>query len=128
MKRTILLTTLLVLFLSAKSQVNIINIDPNRQKESNEYFINGISTREDIGGVEVSTERVRANSYTNYTNELVYFENYRDVPVTVIYELFSGPGKPLASGSCILKAGERKYVANLHQHLLTKSILIVRKL
>lgn len=125
MKRTILLTTLLVLFLSAKSQVNVINVDPNPQKESNEYFINGISTREDIGGVEVSTEN--GESYIYHTDHLVCFENYRDFPVTVIYELFSGSTLK-ASGSCVLKAGERKQVANLAQFLLTRSILIVRKL
>ncbi len=119
MKKIVLFTTILMIFLSAKSQVNIINVDNNKKTETKEYFIHGISTREAIGGVEAS--------YTD--RHEVYLENYRNFPVTVLYEVFSGScPTPECSGSCVLKAGEKKKVAYTYQYIPNKTILIVRKL
>jgi hypothetical protein len=49
------------------------------QTASGDYFIAGISTKEDIGGVEVSSQ-YRDNRYR------LVFENYNNFPVSVIFE------------------------------------------
>lgn len=111
MKRYLLIITLLFVCISSFAQVNIVNVNPD-QDPSEEKFINGISTKEDIGGVDVDV-KYKTCSYDSYRNadpnwrlgpnefrknrcvyekiyyqcpELVVLTNYNSFPVNVIYE------------------------------------------
>ena len=81
------------------------SVDPSSQQgDGGAYYINGISTREDIGGVEVSVGDQR-----NYGVYFVKFKNYNNIPVSVIYQLEAGMNeRKKVSGTIILQAGEEK--------------------
>lgn len=71
-----------------------------------EIFINGISSREDVGGVEVSKGK-----YRGYKMYDLYFSNYNDFPVSVVYKLHAYLDGQIAemTGSIVLQPGESKY-------------------
>ena len=77
--------------------------------EDGPFYINGVSSSEDIGGVEVETER-NDDPYGNPYMYYIAFKNYRSKAVTVLYqfELRSGD---IREGSIILQANERKYLS-----------------
>jgi hypothetical protein len=90
------------------------------QSTNAEYKINGVSTKEDIGGVEATH---------NYPN--LIFENYNNFTVTVIFEAFttarSNPDHYV--GTIVLRANEKKVLPNTTVYgTLIRIVLIVRKL
>jgi len=89
-------------------------------EKSNEYFINGISTREDIGGVEVSTVW-GAPGFAR-----LEFENYNNFVVTVIFEITQTNGRKI-TGTIVLKAYEKKKSNDSYAEPVSFT-LIVRKL
>lgn len=97
----------------------------SQNQNTGEYFINGISTKEDLGGVEVFPKEGYAA--TNSTTSLV-FENHNTFPVTVIFEFESGGvGGTKQTGTVVLKTGEKKEIPNRF-NAPTNYKLIVRKL
>jgi hypothetical protein len=70
-----------------------------------EYFIAGISTKEDIGGVEIST-----NGAFNTSDAVnIIFENYNNFIVSVIFEYETGGvGGARQTGAIVLKPNEKK--------------------
>lgn len=76
--------------------------------DDKQYYINGISTKEDVGGVEMS----RGKYYGNHQYHLE-FTNYNNFMVSVIYELEDG-GRGQVTGNIILKAGETKESTDLY--------------
>lgn len=92
-----LLIALFGVFVNANSQINIVQTTP-QERDPNEYFINGISTREDIGGVDFEFPEIdytiNGGMYGVSTNrgiKSIKLTNYNDFPVTVIVE-YNLPG------------------------------------
>lgn len=84
--------SLLCFFANAHGQINILQ-NSSTTPDPNEYFINGISTREDIGGVDI--EFVTAPTcFLSSGDPYPYKEgikaikltNYNDFPTTVLLE------------------------------------------
>lgn len=95
---------------------------------SNIFYINGVPSSSDIGGVEVSTSG-NPDPYGNPYIYHVYFKNYRDYPVTVLYEFTVGPSRDesIRTGSIIVPANDTKSDGNWYK--LPKNFrIIVRKL
>lgn len=67
------------------------------------FYINGISSKEDIGGVEA---RVTTNSWVSGAYFYVRLINYHDFKVTVLYQA----GSAKVTGSVVLEPGEKKDV------------------
>lgn len=97
------------------SQAIVINqgngISDQITTRSGEIFINVISSREDIGGVE-------ANILTYPGNPFGYlqFKNYNDFPVSVNYEVNARDdnGPTQLTGAIVLQAGETKSSATTY--------------
>lgn len=87
-----------------------------------EYFISGISTREDIGGVEISRTVYGSSNYY-----YLVFENYNNFIVTIIFEYTpSGTGEK-HTGTIVLRANEKKQTPNYYFNPISFK-MIVRKL
>ena len=90
-----------------------------------EYFICGISTKEDIGGVEVFVDGNYAHS-KDYS--ALVFENFNNFIVTVLFEYDAlGIGGTKLTGVVVLKANEKKTTPNRYSGA-NNFKLIVRKL
>lgn len=94
--------------------------------DSNEYFINGISTREDIGGVDVEFVEKKGSASHCY----LMFKNHRNVPVTVLFEITELLTQlQKTTGSITLRAYETKSTPNTYStYHYRNCVMIVRKL
>lgn len=130
MKKIIILIALFVGISSFASAQNVViqsNNSTSSQSSVNDkqYYINGISTREDIGGVDVKFKEVDYGSGYSYYE--LTFTNYHSSPVTVMYELNGADGKTY--GYINLKANETKTSAQYRLAFRDQSIImIVRKI
>lgn len=97
-----------VLLQAQTTAISVNNTNLPEQKDR-QYYINGISTQEDIGGVEVSRESV--SSYSSYYN--LIFENYNDFSVSVMYQVTDCDDGDV-TGTIILKAGETKGTGDVY--------------
>lgn len=97
-------------FLGISAQQSVIiqqnGKSENVAKNSGEFFISGISSKLDIGGVEAS---VMTELLTRYQGEevhscFVHIKNYNAFTVTVLYQA----GTEKTVGSMVLKPGEYK--------------------
>jgi hypothetical protein len=114
MKRNFLFLGVLVLLMA------VVTGTAFGQSNNTEYKINGVSTSEDIGGVEA----------THRYPDLI-FENFNNFTVTVIFEAFttarSNPNHYV--GTIVLRANEKKVLPNTEvSGNMTSIILIVRRL
>ena len=129
MKRFLLTLALVCGFATIVSAQNVVIQQNTSSPQSSqtttghEYYINGISTAEDIGGVDV--EFKEKSSYGNYTDYYLQFTNYHDFTVRVLFEL-SGR----MYGSITLQANETKCTPNYYEVFddNISIIMIVRKL
>ena len=90
----------------ASAQNVIINSEDYTQTvDDNQYYINGISTREDIGGVEIGRGKDCGNGFY-----LVKLTNYNDFTVTVLFEFShsSYQNEKIEKRTMVLRAGETK--------------------
>ncbi len=71
--------------------------------DDKQYYINGISTKEDVGGVEMS--RGSSSGFAGYWH--LKFTNYNDFLVSVIYEV-EDYNRGAVTGNIVLNAGETK--------------------
>ncbi len=73
---------------------------------SGEIYINGISSKEDIGGVEISRGK-----YRGYKSYDLYFTNYNSFMVSVVYSLHAYMDGSLVemTGSIVLQPNESKF-------------------
>jgi hypothetical protein len=93
-------------------------IPPTPPAPDNAYRINGISTAEDIGGVEA----------TGFIDG-IRFVNYNNFTVTVIYEAEVSGGRGKRTGTTVLQKGETKDIGlSTNGWGFHSIILIVRKL
>lgn len=104
MKKQFLIGFFLLSCVWASGQNVIVQTQTNNgasQTRDEGFSINGISSREDIGGVEVTT------SYYGIGYYYLVFENYNNVDVTVLYQV-NDASKGNVTGTAVLKAGEKK--------------------
>jgi len=98
--------------------------------EDNLYWINGISTADDIGGVVISYSVSHTVGDTTYYN--LVLQNYNRFTVTVIYEVqvnYPGGGseKIKDTGTAVLRQGETITTSNFYWNP-SNAVLIVRRL
>ena len=92
------------------------------------YRINGISTAEDIGGVEVTKANMTRNEFYH-----IALENYNNFPVSVIFQsevtTYDGrnQGRRTETGTMVLRPGEKKETQDVYWNP-GNFVLIVRKL
>ena len=89
--------------------------------EDHIYRINGISTAEDIGGVEISYRGIGSRNF-------LIFENFNDFPVSVIFEVKRPNGSQ--TGTVVLRPNEIRETRNefVFNPINTSFVLIVRRL
>ncbi len=125
---------LVVLFMGVSNFASAQNVviqsnttTPQSVVNDNQYYINGVSILDDIGGVDVQFEHVYGKANCSYYN--LEFTNYHNFTVRVVYELPGGyDGKTF--GSITLRANETKVSPTTYkQKYENKSIImIVRRL
>ncbi len=131
-KLFVLFFSLLSVFCIAQNTVVIQSSNgSSSSSQDNSYYIQGISSRENIGGVDVSF-LTSGDPYGNPYLRRVVFKNYRDYPVTVLYEFTYG--HPQGStpnmkeeGSITLDAKEQKSLSRMYNSARSMK-MIVRKL
>ena len=109
----------------ASAQNVIINSEDYTQTvDDNQYYINGISTREDIGGVEIGR-----GEYVPNNNYRIKLTNYNDFTVTVLFEFIhsSYEYEKIEKRTMVLRAGETKETENSYYHP-REYVIITRKL
>ena len=132
MKKIFILVALIMgvsYFASAQNVVIQSNTTtPQSSVNDNQYYINGISTREDIGGVDVKFEHYRSRADDGFSEYGLTFTNYHNFTVRVVFELPRGyNGKTY--GSIVLKANETKTTEAYRLDYKDLSIImIVRRL
>lgn len=99
--------TMMAGILSAQNNVVIQNdgTHANPVMQDNAYYINGISTRDDVGGVEIARGKLTQHRFSDAY--LLSFRNYNNFPVSVIYEL-DDASRGTTTGTIVLNAGETK--------------------
>lgn len=142
MKHVLALFCLLlsITYLSAQNTNVIINGQGVSQSGKNSiYYVNGISSTEDIGGVTAYFENFGVNASTGvreriktgesyYDPELYYiFENCNSFPVTVVFEGKWGE-EIRHSGTLTLKAYEKKKYLAPTLSAVSKILTITRRL
>ncbi len=128
MKRFLLTLALVCGFATMVSAQNVVIQQNTSSPQSpqtttgHEYYINGISTAEDIGGVDVEFKQEYSGMKSVY---YLQFTNYHACTVRVLFEL-SGP----IYGSITLQANETKCTPNYYDTFSNSKsiIMIVRKL
>lgn len=90
----------------AQQTVVIQNSQTKQAYNSNDFTINGISSRQDIGGVEASVYCKLSSRYsgTEIHDCFVEIKNYNSFSVTVLYMV----GRNRTIGSMVLKPNESK--------------------
>lgn len=115
MKKLLIIIAFAPLFCFAQNTVIIQSSNggtTHTQNNDHAYYIQGIPSTENIGGVDVSTKG-NGDPYGNPYLYYVTFKNYRDFPVTVLFEFTYGhprssEGPYLYEGSITLDAKESK--------------------
>lgn len=98
------------------------------QTTGNEYFINGISTAQDIGGVDAEfIIDKQAAMVNNLHPNKIKFTNYHEFTVTVLYEIYEWGEKTY--GTITIPARTAKTTRNgYHTRFNNNIVMIVRKL
>lgn len=113
-----LLVGVVLFSITSKAQNNIIIQQSNGgyqtqyQSQDHSFYIQGISSAENIGGVDVETVG-SGDPYGNPYMKTIFFTNYRDFPVTVLFQFTkwhpdSSRYPEYIEGSITLKANETK--------------------
>lgn len=94
------------------------------QAKSGKYYINGVSSSEDVGGVEVY-----AISEGNSKTRRLKFTNFNDFNVSVLYEVFlsNSSSNNKKTSTIVLEAGESK-ITNTYYNSNDDFRLIVRRM
>lgn len=125
MKKYVILMALFIGISNSVSAQNVViqsNTAPTQQSvDSNQYYINGISTREDIGGVQI--ERGEFVYTWHYKVKLT---NYNNFPVSVIYQFEHG-NKQVETRTMVLGAYSDKETETCFENPY-KFVVIARKL
>lgn len=103
------------------------------QTTGNEYYINGISTAQDIGGVDVAFikdhngEWIGSSEKPNYVDYFLSFTNYHEFTVTILFEVTEREKK--TTGTITVPKGITKRTPNSYRLWGNFNIVtIVRKL
>ena len=116
MKKILLMIVLLPTLCFAQNTIiiqNNSNGSTTQTKTDHAYYIQGVSSEQNIGGVDATTVSVR----DPYAPGLKYveFKNYRNYPVTVLIEFTYGHpdySEHLYEGSITLDANEKKRIGS----------------
>lgn len=125
MKKTFFIGLLFLSYMGVPAQNVIVQTQTNnasQQTQDGTFSINGISSREDIGGVEITREQLMPGLPTYH----LVFENYNNVDVTVLYQVHDDRNGNV-TGSVVLKAGEKKTLP-VEYIMPTDFKLIVRRM
>ena len=134
MKKVLSIIILTIIYGVAYAQTSVVvNGDQTvAQVEDKSYYINGISSKEDIGGITTETlytdtfqgrtieKGDYARNYANYDYGILVITNLNPVPVSVnweTYETRSGYDDVQQSGSITLKPNERREVCHTRYRL-----------
>lgn len=90
-------------------------------QDPNIFYINGIPSTQDIGGVEAQPK------YINYDDYYAVFTNHHSFPVTVLYRVIYGNGYQKI-GSLVLSSKETKEVYISYNIFINEIATITRKL
>ena len=91
-----------------------------QMQDPNIFYINGIPSTQDIGGVEALPKYYSSQAYAVFTN-------YHSLPVTVLYRvIYSGQYQKI--GSLVLNSKETKEVYIAHCPTIYEIATITRKL
>jgi len=87
--------------------------ETGRENKDGTYWINGISSKEDIGGVDVEIKKTRTENknndeYAKYCD--IIFTNYNSFKVTVYYHLYGDDGGLDKEGSVVLLPDQSKII------------------
>lgn len=109
MKRLLLIIAALTfLGVNAYAQQTVViqNSQTKQAYDANEFSINGISSRQDIGGVEAFVDCNLSSRYngTEIHDCIVEIKNYNSFAVTVLYMV----GRDKTIGSMVLQPNESK--------------------
>lgn len=145
MKRVLSIIILTIIYGVAYAQTSVVvNGDQTvAQVEDKSYYINGISSKEDIGGI--TTETLYTNTFQGRTIERDYYTGYaydygilvitnlNPIPVSVnweTYETCKANKDVQQSGSITLKPNERREVCHtrFHEYKIPEVKTITRKL
>lgn len=128
------LAVLMCVSINANAQNIIVQQNNNSSststvQDNKGYFINGISTKEDIGGVDVEFVDDPENYYAN---KYLKFTNYHNFPVTIIFEVEDyqrGGYYEKVTGSITLRANETKTTPNPYNVAKSRHcVMIVRRI
>ena len=106
--------------------------ETEQMQDPNIFYINGIPSTQDIGGVETIIERVfdHYDCPYNFYDNFVVFTNYHSYTVTVLYQVIVGSKGTKKIGSIVLKAEESKKILidNDPYNIIHEIATITRKL
>lgn len=128
------LAVLMCVSINANAQNIIVQQNNNSSststvQDNKGYFINGISTKEDIGGVDVEFVDDPKNYYAN---KYLKFTNYHNFPVSIIFEVEDyqrGGYYEKVTGSITLRANETKTTPNPYNVAKSRHcVMIVRRI
>jgi len=88
--------------------------------DPNIFYINGIPSTQDIGGVEALYEVVDYRSY-------LFLKNYNSSMVTVLYQ-YEDTYNDIFTGSVVLQSNESKRIRTYYNRVIIKIATITRKL
>lgn len=91
--------------------INQGGVNTQSPSASGEIFINGISSKEDVGGVEICRGK-----YRGYAQYDVYLKNYNNFPVSVVYRVHVSEGDEYVAktASIVLQSNEARYTGETY--------------
>lgn len=117
MKKIIVLLLAVIGFITTAEAQNVViqtNETTSAQvQDPNIFYINGIPSTQDIGGVDAQIEEKR-NETNYYPDQYVRFINFHSCTVTVLYQLTSG--NLTKTGTVVLGAMGSKSILFLEQN------------
>lgn len=134
MKKLLLcLLTVVGFAMSTEAQTVVVQKNETITKQTqdpNIFYINGIPSTQDIGGIDIEARDGFDGTYSlakSSQNYNVKFKNYNSVIVTVLYSITTSKGT--RTGSIVLKPNEEKVVEENYNYGTVKNVAtITRKL
>ena len=128
MKKLLLcLLTVVGFVMSTEAQTVVVQKNEtttNQTQDPNIFYINGIPSTQDIGGVDTKAHDGSLDGPVKICN--VTFKNYNSATVTVLYSITTSRGT--RTGSIVLKPNEEKVVHGEYYANVNNVATITRKL
>ena len=127
-KLFVFILSIVSIITTTKAQTIVVqNNDTSKEQtqDKNIFYINGIPSTQDIGGIDTKTGGGYNWNGGNHPSYAI-FKNYNSVTVTVLYQITTGKGT--TTGSIVLKPNEEKEVFSGNYSNITDVVTITRKL